>query len=383
MKADIVVDLGYGDSGKGITVDNLCLDAENRSEKAIVVRFSGGHQCGHDVHVSGESSHVHCSYGSGALRGVPSYFTEDTTMYLPRIITEHQVLREKGAPCCLTLHALAKVTTPYDIMWNQLTERNNKHGSVGVGVGATMHRNLTTGYKLNVIDFTDLQMFEWKMKAIRSYYMARAEKELDMRGYEFVSACRDEAKVFAQDLPDWHKYFHISGSYADLRFYDRAIFEGSQGIMLDMDHGVFPHVTYANTTSKNAVKICELLGVRPELYYVTRCYFTRHGNGPLPEGEDLKLKNNWMEKNIPHEWQGEFKTREIQPQLLNLALGYDGLYAGPVDKNLVVTCLDQLEEFDIDKLTAALKCKFKKVYATNSHITRGLWIMDEVHAELV
>jgi adenylosuccinate synthase len=50
--------------------------------------------------------------------------------------------------------------------------------------------------------------------------------------------------------------------YDYLKSFNHLIFEGSQGILLDMDHGVFPNVTYANTTSKNAYEVCKLLKIK-------------------------------------------------------------------------------------------------------------------------
>lgn len=381
MKAQVVLGLGYGDEGKGITVDNLCMQALDRGEKTMVVRFSGGQQCGHDVHVSEGLSHVHGSFGSGTLRGVPSFFTEHCTMYLPKLIDEWHALEALDVTPCLSLHGLTKVTTPYDVVFNRLHELQKKHGSVGIGIGTTMNRHLTTGYKLNVVDFFDEWSLEHKLKNIRAWYMKQAEEVLKIPGYEFVTECREEGNKFHEDLKDWRKYFHVR-DYHDLAYYDTLIFEGSQGIMLDMDHGIFPHVTYSHTTSRNAMEVCKLLDVSPDVYYVTRCYYTRHGNGPLPVGEELALTNNEVEKNVSHAWQGEFKTREIQYNLLNQALEYDSYYCGPANKHLVVTCLDQLPMFDFDQLVGELHTVFKKAYVTNSPITRGLWEMSEAGAVL-
>lgn len=387
MKAQIVLGTCYGDEGKGITVDNLCLAAQNRGESPIVVRHSGGQQCGHDVHYDEELSHVFGSFGSGTLRRVPTFFTEHTTMYLPRLVAEHEALMAKGIAPCLSIHGKAKVTTPFDVIFGRLLEKKQQHGSVGIGVGATMHRDTTTGYKLNVIDFHSKALFAEKLDRIHTYYALRARNELAMLAGDFDNACLDELEHFLELFDYWQDYFHIRTNYSDIALYDTAIFEGSQGILLDMDHGVFPHVTYSNTTSKNAVDVCDALGVsNVEVYYVTRCYFTRHGNGPLPEadraGNELKLVNTHMEKNLTHEWQGEFKVRRIQPDLINQALNYDALYCGAVNKYLVVTCLDQIDEFNFEKLVSELQTKFKTVYATNSHITRGMWVVDGVGATL-
>jgi adenylosuccinate synthase len=84
MNAKIVVGLGFGDEGKGITTDWLC----SQNQKSIVIRFSGGQQAGHTVMIGDDKKHIHSNYGSGTLRGVPSYFSEHCSIYLPTLWTE-------------------------------------------------------------------------------------------------------------------------------------------------------------------------------------------------------------------------------------------------------------------------------------------------------
>jgi len=67
-----------------------------------------------------------------------------------------------------------------------------------------------------------------------------------------------------------------------------------------MDHGIFPNVTYSNTTCKNAVEICNKLNIFPDIYYITRCYQTRHGNGWMSNIKSFPIKNNKFETNVFH-----------------------------------------------------------------------------------
>ena len=148
--------------------------------------------------------------------------------------------------------------------------------------------------------------------------------------------------------------------------YDELIFEGSQGIMLDMDHGVFPNVTYANTTTKNAHDVLDKLGVTDRhVYYITRCYATRHGSGPFPDVK-MDLINNEEEINVFNEFQKEFKTAPIDYKMLNQALAFDSIYSnGKVKtKNIVVTCLDQMPNFEFDY--KQLNTTFSRIYESNS-----------------
>lgn len=376
MEVKIVLGLQFGDEGKGAVVDNLCKDAEN----PIVIRFSGGQQCGHSVWHDEGVNHVHSSYGSGALRGVPTYIGLECTMYLNSIVHEGDALyAEIGELPLLIIHPMTNVTTPYDVAFNKLRETMKRHGSVGLGVGATMHRNKHTGYKLYAVDFMCKTLMMEKLDNIESHYYSRIAKEvedpkeLEKVSEEFRKLVSIEEKVFFEKIDTWSDYFSL-GNFDQLNSFDTLIFEGSQGILLDMDHGVFPNVTYAYTTSRNALAIARMFSAQPQIYYVTRSYFTRHGAGWLPDGEEVQLVNNHMEKNTKCEWQGEFITRDIQPDLIQYAMAIDGIYSEGIPKNLVVTCMDQLEDFDLqgDLLDKIDEWSLKHVYTTSSHISKGL-----------
>ena len=173
MNAKIIVDLGFGDSGKGITTDFLC---KQNHLSNIVVRFSGGQQAGHNVKI-GNISHVHSNYGCGTLRGVPTYFSEHCTVYPVTMLREKVVLHKIDVDPILYIHPLVNVTTPGDIAYNRLTEKKLGHGSCGLGVGATMNRNINTDYKLFGIDLTNTIILEQKLKAIYDYYIRLIDNE--------------------------------------------------------------------------------------------------------------------------------------------------------------------------------------------------------------
>lgn len=362
MNAKIVVDLGFGDSGKGRTVDDLCSQAHN----PLVIRYCGGQQAGHTVMI-GNMKHVHSNFGAGTLRGVPAYFTEHCSIYLNTLVREKELLQSKGVVPELTVHPLTKITTPYDVAWNRLTEKKNNHGSCGLGVAATMKRHNETGHKLFAIDFQNKNVLLQKLTNISLYYDRKVKDE----GFDigrFWSLVEIEGKTFRNNLEE--KHFEVLG-YDYLAMYDNLIFEGSQGIMLDMDHGIFPNVTYANTTSKNALEICKNLHLKyPQIYYVTRCYQTRHGNGWMSNDRPIELINNEEEINVTNQWQGNFRIGELDYDLLNYALSVDEIYSKDHIKNLVVTCLDQRPEFKFDK--KQLQTNFRDVIEFRSPINKCL-----------
>lgn len=344
-KAQIVIGLGFGDEGKGITTDFLA----SQNPEAMVIRFSGGQQAAHTVMID-DKKHVHSSYASGALRGLPSYFTEHCTVHPVFLLNERKELMTKRGNTELHIHPLAKVTTPFDVWQNRTNARNLEHGTCGKGIGATMKRH-ESPYKLFAIDLiAPREMLMEKLKGIAYYYGFADEKEVDELLLPFLEAI---------DSIDWK-----INDYTWLASFNHLIFEGSQGILLDMDHGVFPNVTYAHTTSKNAYEICKLLKIEDiEMYYVTRSYATRHGNGWMSNEKEIVLKNNDEETCIFNEYQKELRFGNLDYQLLNYALKLDAAYGCSTKKNLVVTCMDQIDEkFEVENLDV----EFDAVYGSYS-----------------
>ena len=127
--------------------------------------------------------------------------------------------------------------------------------------------------------------------------------------------------------------------------FETVIFEGSQGILLDQEFGYFPLVTRAHTTSRNALELIGEWGLpAPRVHYVTRCYQTRHGNGPLTN-EALPgpaLRPTPEETNVYNPWQGEQRRTLLDVNQLRYALECDAQYSGGLARRLVVSCLDQL-----------------------------------------
>src|SRR6478736_1642500 len=144
MEAKIVVGIGFGDEGKGITTDFL---ARKSTVPTLNVRFNGGQQAGHTV-VIGKERHTYATFGSGTGRGLPTFLSEYCTFYPPNALNEYNILIDKGLKPSLYIHPLAKLTTYWDVAWGRLRERIYNHGSCGIGIGATMMRHEQSLHKL-------------------------------------------------------------------------------------------------------------------------------------------------------------------------------------------------------------------------------------------
>lgn len=338
----IVIGAGFGDEGKGSLTNFL---ASQNPTDSLVIRFSGGQQAGHTVIVDG-IKHTFSNFGAASLLGVPTYFTEHTSIYLPTIRRELEILLEKGIHPMLMVNPRAALTTPYDVAYSRAREERKRHGSCGLGIGTTKQRQEETGYKLYVGELQYPEIVRTKFKQIDDYYSLKAHS----------NGILNEYNNHLEDLPDgtldlsYGDLFSID-KYDILNNWDHLIFEGSQGIMLDRDYGVFPNVTRSKTTSQIPRKLIKDLGLKEEvqIFYVTRCYQTRHGNGWMSETPEIELVNTEEEINELGEWQGEFRYSELDYRLLAHAITMDTMDTDKrYPKCLAVTCLDQRPEFKMD-----------------------------------
>lgn len=332
MKTSIVLGTQYGDEGKGSMTSYLS------HSDSLVVRFNGGHQAGHTV-VKNGYRHVFSNLGAGTLNDSDTYWSEYCTFYPKAFFNEYQSLvnnkkiHSEFPSVKFHIHPLAMVTTPFDMLHNRDSEKHNNHGSVGLGFGSTINRNENTPFKLYAIDLIFRPVLECKLRNIANFYgnTSNAEKLIS----EFI-------EYTEMILP----LLNINRLQDIKRLYSNIVFEGAQGIMLDMDFGYFPNVTRSNTTSKNAMKIiseCDL--PFPQVYYCLRSYLTRHGNGPMSnENTEFNFQDD---TNKQHEYQGKFRQGYHSLEQLRYAIQCDRIFSKNLKEfnntNLFITCLDQTD----------------------------------------
>ncbi len=377
MKAYIVIDLGFGDSGKGITVDYL---ASQHTKNSLVIRYGGGHQSGHRVCLD-KFSHVFSQFGAGTLRGVPTWLSSNCTVFPPSLLLEYDAISEYKP--LLLIDPLTMITTPYDIAWNHAIESVNKHGSCGVGFGTTIERN-NNGVRLYAKDIEFKWVFVEKLKAIRYYYdeLSKSNGNPVINRYWQKESADINEEVFIRKTIDSFKLFTIKTFYEAIKGMEVLIFEGHQGIMLDQDHGIYPHVTWSSTVSNECFNLLNKINYNPiksiDLYFVTRCFQTRHGNGPMSSSAMVKTILPETEHNSTNDFQGDFRTASIDNDLLRYAIMTDRVSAGEyrfnlrdkICEHLIVTCLDRVPDFDIQSFIDFFKNEFNTItgsYSPFSH----------------
>lgn len=331
-RISIVVGLGFGDEGKGATVNGLCYDPLD----SLVVRFNGGHQVGHTVFYNG-IRHPFSNFGSGTLKGVPTYWSEYCTVNPMAVKKEGDVLRSMGIEPDVFYNSNAMVTTPFDIFQNINDDKNRQHGTVGVGFGKTIQRN-DDHYHLYVRDLLYPKIRDEKLNLIKQYYNYKGTSPSMIK-------IVDEFKKACDDLIERYEIINTLNYFGETHF----VFEGGQGIMLDMDYGFFPNVTRSNTTSKNAIALIRTLhdyqDYEINTYYITRAYQTRHGNGFMSnEGLDISYVDiNPNETNRDDGTQGVFRRAILDFDQLKYAISCDKYHNPDSRRHLVITCLDHIK----------------------------------------
>ncbi len=353
MNTSIILGLCYGDEGKGKMTAHLARKGD------LVVRFNAGQQAGHTVFKNGER-HIFSSFGSGTMNGAHTYISQYCTFYPKSFYNERESLMEKGYNPVHYIHPLAMVTTPFDIDHNRNLEAKNRHGSVGMGFGATVDRNEKTPHKLYAVDLTHRPILLHKLRQIAAYY-----NSVDVEG---------QIKTFLHYVDMIN--LNILTLDMILLNYDNIVFEGAQGIMLDMDFGYFPHVTRSNTTSKNAMQIIKEYKLPwPQVYYCMRSYLTRHGNGHMPnEDPEFKFED---QTNQLHKYQGHFRQGYHSLAELKYAIACDSIFSGRTNNNLAIICLDQTAdkvliddtEQSVESLCQMLGTSFLNVLKSSSKET--------------
>jgi adenylosuccinate synthase len=374
--------MGYGDEGKGVFTDYL----SSKLAHPVVIRFNGGHQCGHTVRREDGHLHVFSNFGAGSFRQVPAFFSRFCTIDPTGIMRESRALLRLGVSPVLFVDPLAMVTTPFDKFYNINDRANLAHGTVGVGFGATIERNQGP-FRLYAQDLFFPMVLERKLEAVRDYYRIRFKA----RGLE---SCLEALELEIMRVDQFLRDVDIARDTIRLLTeaqlfemgFENHIFEGGQGILLDMDFGIFPNVTRSNTTSRNAFEILRrnALPAAPIVYYLTRAYQTRHGNGWMSaENHPVSLTNNLHETNGPEGYQGQFRTGILDTDMLRYALQCDASFSGNAEKQMVVSCMDQLTGYQYlsrgNVLTAPTRDSFLKQIA----LCDKVWTNDGPGAETI
>lgn len=352
--ATAVIGANFGDEGKGLMTDYYAAQGE-----AVVARFNGGAQAGHTVTAPDGTRHVFSHIGAGVFAGAQTFLSRFFVCNPLLFRKEHETLAQKTAIPPIHVDARALVTTPYDMMINQIAEDlrgNARHGSCGMGFGETIERCLNPGLGLSYADLSDKAALRQKLRVIRADWLPLRLKKLGFgempekwpeKWKERVSSGALLEK-FVEDAEFFLETTRIAAPEFLREANRKIVFEGAQGLMLDQERGRFPHVTRSHTGLKNALVLAQEAGIGAlDATYATRAYLTRHGAGPLAhELEKAPCERISDATNVKNDWQGHLRFAWLDV-LETAKFIRDDLAANAspvrVRAGLAVTCLDQLD----------------------------------------
>jgi adenylosuccinate synthase len=316
----IVVDLGYGDAGKGTVVDWLCSRESSRPVHAVV-RFNGGAQAAHHVVTRDGRCHAFAQFGAGTFTpGVRTHLSRFVLVDPLALAAEAAHLASLGVPApleLLTVDRDALLATPYHQAANrarELARGGSRHGSCGMGIGETASYALAYPADApRVGDCATPRVLARKLDALRD----RLAGELGpLAAPPLADACH-AYRTFAGRVSIVDRSFLASLLHAG-----PVVFEGAQGVLLDEWRGFHPYTTWSTTTFANAEQLIAEAGQTAIRLGLTRCYMTRHGPGPFVT-EDTALDLPELH-NGHNQWQGAFRTGHLDAVTLRYAIEATG-----------------------------------------------------------
>lgn len=278
MSSVVVVGTQWGDEGKGKITDFLSQNAE------VVARYQGGNNAGHTIKFDGVTYKLHLIPSGIFFQEKTSVLGNGMVIDPKAIVEELQYLHDKGVTTeNLRISNRAHVILPYHIKLDLLQEEDkgiHKIGTTKKGIGpAYMDKAARTG--IRIADLLDKEVFREKLV-----------QNLAEKNRLFTKVYETEEIQVEDILKEYYEYGQQIAKYVTdtsvvlndaLDQGRRVLFEGAQGVMLDIDQGTYPFVTSSNPIA-GGVTIGS--GVGPSkidhVVGVSKAYTTRVGDGPFP-----------------------------------------------------------------------------------------------------
>lgn len=274
-----VIGSQWGDEGKGKIVDWLAAEAD------VVVRFQGGHNAGHTL-VVGEKVYKLHLLPSGIIRkGKVSVIGNGVVVDPWALMGEIDLLRSQGidiTPDNLVVSEHCPMILPLHGSLDKAMEEARgaaKIGTTGRGIGPAYEDKIGRR-ALRMCDLAHPETFRAKLDKLAEHYNAlrKGIGASPVNVDEFVMSLQEIAARVAPFIgPSWRVLDDAKNAG------ERILFEGAQGVMLDVDHGTYPFVTSSNTVAACAASGSgagvDQLGF---VLGITKAYTTRVGSGPFP-----------------------------------------------------------------------------------------------------
>ena len=279
MKNIVVVGSQWGDEGKGKIVDWLSEQAD------VVVRFQGGHNAGHTLVIDGTTYKLRLLPSGIVRRNKISIIGNGVVVDPWALLDEIQEIRSKGVKVDVEnfiISDTANLILPFHREMDEIREDAAGKGKIGTtrrGIGPA-YEDKVGRRSIRVMDLRSEKNLDSRLASVLQHHNA-IRKGLGKKIFEKAQLKKDLLKIAPEILkfsqPVWLKIDEFK------RQKKKILFEGAQGILLDVDHGTYPFVTSSNTVASSAAtgsgcgpnSINYVLGI-------TKAYTTRVGEGPFP-----------------------------------------------------------------------------------------------------
>ncbi len=354
MKNVVVVGSQWGDEGKGKIVDWLSSEAD------IVVRFQGGHNAGHTLVIDGITYKLRL-LPSGIVRKNKISIIGNGVVVDPwALLDEINEIKLKGVQVDkknLILSESANLILPFHKEMDEIREDSAGKAKIG-----TTRRGIGPAYEdkigrrsIRVMDLVSESNLDHRLETVLIHHNA-IRKGLGKKIYEKDQLKKDLLKIAPEILkfsqPVWKKIDEFKSNNK------KILFEGAQGILLDVDHGTYPYVTSSNTVASSAATGtgCGLDTINYVLG-ITKAYTTRVGEGPFP----TELKDDVGE--LLGTRGKEFGTVTSRKRRCGW---FDGVLVRQTIKisginGIALTKLDVLDELEEIKMCIGYKLKGKRI----------------------
>ncbi len=354
MKNVAVVGSQWGDEGKGKIVDWLSSEAD------VVVRFQGGHNAGHTLVIDGVTYKLRL-LPSGIVRKNKISIIGNGVVVDPwALLDEIKEIKSKGVEISeenLILSESANLILPFHKEMDEI--REDAAGKAKIG---TTRRGIGPAYEdkvgrrsIRVMDLISEKNLDHRLETVLMHHNA-IRKGLGKELFEKNKLKKELLEIAPQILkfskPVWKKIDEFKNEGK------KILFEGAQGILLDVDHGTYPFVTSSNTVASSAATgsgcgpntIGYVLGI-------TKAYTTRVGEGPFP----TELKNETGEHlgKVGKEF-GTVTSRKRRCGWFDGVLVRQTIKVSGIN-GIALTKLDVLDELDEIKMCVAYELDGKKV----------------------
>ncbi len=354
MNNVVVVGSQWGDEGKGKIVDWLSSEAD------VVVRFQGGHNAGHTLVIDGVTYKLRL-LPSGIVRKNKISIIGNGVVVDPwALLDEIEEAKSKAVEINennLILSEAATLILPFHREMDEIREDTagkSKIGTTRRGIGPA-YEDKVGRRSIRVMDLASKKNLENRLAVVLEHHNA-IRKGLGKPIYEKDKLVEDLLKIAPNILkysaPVWRKIDQFKSENK------KILFEGAQGILLDVDHGTYPYVTSSNTVAASAAtgsgcgpnSINYVLGI-------TKAYTTRVGEGPFPTELTDDIGNHLGEKG--HEF-GTVTSRKRRCGWFDGVIVRQTIKISGID-GIALTKLDVLDELDEINLCIAYELNGKEI----------------------